>query len=96
MIIDLNSSKKICKIDTWRRPGNTDAKTVQYLVSDDPDPDAAAWVKIAEGVFGSGDQLTIDIPNSGSTDKGRYLKIYLPDSNRDNNTSIAEITLYGN
>jgi hypothetical protein len=96
VIIDLNSSKKICKIETWRRPGNTDAKTVQYFVSDNPDPDAAAWVKIAEGVFGSGDKLTIGIPDPGSTDKGRYLKIYLPDSNRDNNTSIAEITLYGN
>lgn len=96
VVIDLTSSKRICRIDSWRRPGNTDAKTAQYFVSDNPDPDAAAWVKIAEGVFGSGDKLTFDIPDPASTDKGRYLKLYLPDSNRDNNTSIAEITLYGN
>lgn len=95
-IIDLRTSKNICRIDSYRRPGNTDAKTVQYFVSDNPAPNASTWVKIAEGVFGTGDNLTIDIPDSVSTDKGHYLKIYLPDSNRKNNSSIAEITLYGN
>ncbi len=96
VIIDLTSSKKICKIDTWRRPGSTDAKTVQYFASNDPDPNAASWVKIAEGVFSSGDKLSIEIPDPATTDKGRYLKLVLPDSNRSYHTSIAEISLYGN
>lgn len=96
VIIDLSSSKRICRIDTWRRPGSGDAKTVQYFVSNNPDPEAASWVKVAEGVFTSGDKLTIDIPDPGITDQGRYLKLVLPDSNRAPHTSIAEISLYGN
>jgi hypothetical protein len=96
VVIDLTSSKKICRIDTWRRPGSTDAKTVWYFVNNDPDPNAASWVKIAEGVFSSDDQLTIDIAKPDATLQGRYLKLVLPDSNRSYHTSIAEISLYGN
>ncbi len=96
VIIDLTSSKKICRIDTWRRSGSTDAKTVQYFVSNDPDPDAASWAKIAEGAFSSGDLLTIDITDPETTGAGRYLKLVLPDSNRSYHTSIAELSLYGN
>jgi hypothetical protein len=69
---------------------------VQYFVGDDPDADAATWVKIAEGAFSSGDKLTIDIPESVNTAQGRYLKLLLPDSNRDPFTSIAEVYVYGN
>lgn len=96
VVIDLTSSKRIVRIDTWRRPGSSDAKTVQYFVSDDPNPDATSWTKVAEGAFTSGDKLTIDIPDPGVTDQGRYLKLVLPDSNRAPHTSIAEISLYGN
>ncbi len=95
-IIDLAASKKICRIDTWRRSGSTDANTVEYFVSSNPDPDDPGWEKIAEGVFGSGDLLSIELAAPETTDKGRYLKIYLPDSNRAPFTSIAEISLYGN
>jgi hypothetical protein len=96
VIIDLTSAKKICRIDTWRRSGSTDAKTIQYFVGDDPDPEGDSWAKLAEGVFGPGDQLTIDIPEPDAAAEGRYLKLLLPDSNRSYHTSIAEITLYGN
>lgn len=96
VIIDLTSAKRISRIDTWRRPGSGDAKTVQYFVSNNPDADAASWVKIAEGVFSSGDKLTIDIPDPTITSQGRYLKLVLPDSNREPHTSIAEISLFGN
>jgi hypothetical protein len=95
-IIDLNSPKKFIRIETYRRRGNTNSKTIQYFVGDDPDPESSGWVQIAEGAFTSGDKVTIDIPASVATDKGRYLKIYLPDSNRTPLTSIAEIYLYGN
>jgi hypothetical protein len=95
-VIDMTSSKRIIKIETYRRSGNTDTKTLQYFVGDNPDADAGTWVKIGEGAFTSGNILTIDIPSDVDTAKGRYLKLLLPDSNRDPFISIAEIYLYGN
>ncbi|MDR1224593.1 MAG: discoidin domain-containing protein [Tannerella sp.] len=91
-IIDMGASKEIVKIDTYRRRGNTNTKSVRYYVSDDPDPDAASWTKIAEGTFSSGDLLTLQVSESVT---GRYLKIYLPDSNNGQNTSVAEIDVFG-
>lgn len=92
-VIDLTSPKKICKIDTWRRPACSDSRSVQYWTSDDYTDDSS-WVEISEGMFVSGDLLTMDIPDPGVTTK-RYLKILLPDSNRSPITNIAEISLYG-
>lgn len=94
VIIDLKSAKEINRIDTWRA-GNTDANTVQYWTSDDPDPYASSWEKIAEGVFSSAeDLLTLNLADLGVTTK-RYLKLVLPDSNRETYTSISEISIYG-
>jgi hypothetical protein len=87
------SPKKIAYFDIYRRRGNTDAKTVQLFVSNTDDPDSPDWVEIGEGVFTSGDKLTIE---ATSTFQGRYLKLYLPDSNRAPFTSIAEVYVYGN
>lgn len=96
-VIDMMSSKKICQFDVYRRSGSTDSKTVQLFVGTNQDPDAAGWVKVGEGIFpAKGDKLQIEIPASVSTDKGRYLKIVLPDSNRTPFTSIAEVYVYGN
>ncbi|WP_423129889.1 DUF4998 domain-containing protein [Gaoshiqia sp. Z1-71] len=92
-IIDLNEAKSVCKIETWR-PGNDDANTVQYWTSNDPDPEASSWEKIAEGVFPDGDLLTLEFGDSGVSVK-RYLKLVLPDSNRVTYTSISEVFLYG-
>ena len=95
-IIDMATPKKIAKIDAYRRPGNGDAKTIQYFVGPDPDADATSWTKIGESEFVSGkDNVEISISNSSSTLTGRYLKLVLPDSNRDPYTSIAEIYVYG-
>jgi len=95
-IIDMGSPKKIAKIDTYRRPGNGDAKTIQYFVGPDPDADATSWTKIGESEFVAGkDNIETSISNSSSTLTGRYLKLLLPDSNRDPFTSIAEIYIYG-
>ncbi len=94
VIIDLKSAKGIYQIDTWRA-GNTDANTIQYWTSDDPDSDASSWVKIAEGVFPSDeDLLSLNPADPGLTTK-RYLKLVLPDSNRATYTSISEISIYG-
>jgi hypothetical protein len=94
-IIDMGASKEIVSIDTYRRKGNTNTRTVCYYVGDDPDPDAASWTKIAEGVYASGDLMTL---TATVTANGRYLKIYLPDSNATGGntyTSIAEVDAYG-
>jgi hypothetical protein len=91
-IIDMGASNEIVKIDTYRRRGNTNTKSVWYYVGNDPDPDAASWTKIAEGTFSSGDLLTLQVSESVT---GRYLKIYLPDSNNGQNTSVAEIDVFG-
>jgi hypothetical protein len=95
-IIDMTSAKQFIKIETYRRSGNTDTKSLQYFVGDDPDPDATTWVKIVEGAFTTGNSLTLEVPSGTDTAKGRYLKLLLPDTNRDPFTSIAEIYLYGN
>jgi hypothetical protein len=87
------SPQKINRIETYRRPGNTNTKSVQYFVSNDPDPDAASWVKIMEGTFATGDLLTLNAPKNEI--RGRYLKIYLPDSNNGQNTNVSEINVYG-
>jgi hypothetical protein len=65
---------------------------VWYYAGNDPDPAAASWTQIAEGTFASGDLMTLQATVSAS---GRYLKIYLPDSNSGANISIAEIDVFG-
>jgi hypothetical protein len=92
-IIDMVSPQTINKIETYRLANNTYTKSVQYFVSDDPDPDASSWVKIMEGIFVSGDMLTLNA--SENNIQGRYLKILLPDSNSVPYIIIAEINVYG-
>lgn len=92
-IVDMESPKKIAYFDIYRRKGNTDTKTVQLFASNDSDPDSPDWVLIGEGVFTSGDKMTIQ---AISDFEGRYLKVYLPDSNRAPFTSVAEIYVFGN
>jgi hypothetical protein len=90
-IIDMGVTKEIAKINTYRRKGMPDTKSVWYYIGDDPDPDAASWRKIAEGTYESGDLLTMTFVVVA----GRYLKIYLPDSNRGPYTSVAEVDVFG-
>lgn len=92
-IIDMVSPKKIAYFDVYRRNGSTDTKTVQLFASNNSDPDSSEWVEIGQGVFTSGNKLTIQ---ATSDFEGRYLKVYLPDSNRPPFTSVAEIYVYGN
>jgi hypothetical protein len=91
-IIDMGVQQEIVRIDTYRRRGNTNTRSVWYYVGNDPDPDALSWTKIAEGTYSSGDLLTLQTSVSVP---GRYLKIYLPDSNSSPHTSVAEIDVFG-
>lgn len=95
VVIDMASSKKISGLEVFRRAGNKDAKTIQFFVNDNPDAANGGWAKIAEGVFEDADGLSISVPESVNTSKGRYLKIVLPDSNREPYISLAEVRVYG-
>lgn len=95
-VIDMVSPKRIAMIETYRRAGNTNSKSVQYFVGPDADANAATWTKIGEATFSTGDKVEISIPNSSLTLTGRYLKLVLPDSNSEPHTSIAEVYVYGN
>lgn len=94
-VIDMRSQKKISKVEVYRRAGNTDTKSVELYVSDQPDGNTGNWIKIGNGTFVDGDSISILIPESVDTEKGHYLKLVLPDSNREPYTSVAEIYVYG-
>jgi hypothetical protein len=91
-VIDMQSPRNITKIDTYRRTGG-DTKTVQYFISDDPDPNSSSWVQIAEGNDWIDHVQTHDVSNV--TTNKRYLKIRLPDSNREEYTNIMEVNVFG-
>lgn len=95
-VIDMKTPKKISKVELYRRSGNKDTKSIELYVSDQPDGNAAGWIKIGSTIFGEGDSVSMTLPESVDTNKGRYLKLLLPDSNRAPYTSVAEIYLYGN
>lgn len=94
-VIDMMSPKDMSKVEIYRRSGTTDTKSVEFYIGNSPDANAADWVRLATGVFGEGDRLELLIPESMNTNQGRYLKILLPDSNREPFINIAEVYIYG-
>lgn len=94
-VIDMLSSKKISKIEVYRRSGSTDTKSIEVYVGNNPDAAATNWVRLAAGMFGEGNRLDLLVPESMDTSQGRYLKVLLPDSNREPFTNIAEVYIYG-
>lgn len=94
-VIDMQSPKNISRFEIYRRAGNSDTRSIELYVSDQSDGDSADWEKIGEGIFESGDKISVQVPESVNTEKGRYLKLLLPDSNNNPSTSVAEIYVYG-
>ena len=94
-MIDMESSKEMSKIEVYRRPGTTDTKSVEIYIGNSPDANATDWIQLVTGVFGDGDSLELPVPASIDTNQGRYMKILLPDSNREPFTNIAEVYIYG-
>lgn len=92
-VIDMQSKKKISRIEIYRRAGNMDTKSVELYVSDQSDGNVSGWKKIGNGVFEDGDNISISIPELA--EQGRYLKLLLPDSNNEPSTSVAEVYVYG-
>jgi hypothetical protein len=107
MIFDMGASiNGLTKIETYRHPSNSgfgpDTKTVQYFVSDNPDPAASTWALIAECEFnitiGDDKRTHAPLPDA-DTKQGRYLKIVLPDNTglpgRDWYAGLGEVYFYG-
>jgi uncharacterized protein YjdB len=100
IVIDMKEQIEIAKINTLRTEAGewTNTKTLQYFISDTPDPNADSWVPIVEGAYAQGMawgldhwlRLTAETPRTG-----QYLKLVLPDSFNPPNVGIAEIYVYG-
>lgn len=94
-VIDMQTPKKISKVELYRRTGNKDTKSIELYVSEHPEAETADWIKIGTAVFDEGDSSSITLPETIGAGKGRYLKLLLPDSNREPYTSVAEVYVYG-
>jgi hypothetical protein len=96
VVIDMKEQVWVARIATLRDPRG-DTKTLQYFVGDNPDPDAKSWVKVAEGAYASqvaDHTLTLDVKTEDLR-RGRYLKLFLPDSFRNPYIEICEIDVFG-
>ena len=94
-VIDMQTPKKISKVELYRRTGNKDTKSIELYVSEHPEAETADWIKIGTAVFDEGDSSSITLPETIGAGKGRYLKLLLPDSNREPYTNVAEVYVYG-
>jgi len=92
LLVDFGKPLNTVKIDLYRRPGNTDTKTVEIYFGDTPDAEEGEWTKVAETEVNA--NLMEVIPFDQTT-KGRYMKIIFPDGNRPPYTNLSEIYLYG-
>jgi hypothetical protein len=93
-VIDMKTAVTVARVTTLRR-NNGDAKTLQYFVGNDPDPNSKTWTKITEGAYASktaDHSLQLDASEPAS---GRYLKLVMPDSYRQPFIGICEIDVYG-
>lgn len=102
LLVDMKSLKDFNKVTVWRRSGYTDTRTVEIYISDKVEDgvmmDDASFNKIGEFKFGdlpsSTTNLSLDYWLSNESHQSRYIKLILPDTNRDGNNSLAEISLY--
>lgn len=101
-VIDMKESKSTAMFDTYRRWNNNSTKSVEYYVGDEytlgeMTIDFSKWTKVTEGIFDSNatvNRLVLEV-SDGIDTKGRYLLIYLPDSNHPQSTQISEIYVCG-
>lgn len=101
-VIDMKSEKEIAMIDTYRRWSNASTKSVEYYIGDeyttgDKNIDLSKWTKITEGIFDTRptvNRLVLEV-SDGISASGRFLLIYLRDSNSGQSTQISEISVCG-
>jgi hypothetical protein len=97
-IIDMQNPIEIGRLVTQRRDvfnngsaTSADTKAIEYYLSNDPDPNAATWTKIAAGNTWENHKSTLDVVNPIF---GRYLKLVVTESNRLELISIVEVDVY--
>lgn len=95
LVVDMKTPKKISRVELHRRSANKDTQTVELYISDQPDANVNSWVSIGNVEFGDASNISLTIPESVDTMKGCYLKILMPDSNREPFTNIVEIDVFG-
>ncbi len=101
-VIDMNEPRNTAMFDTYRRWSNNSTKSVEYYVGNeyvagDKTIDFSKWTKVTEGIFSSDakvQRLVLEV-SDGINFKGRYLLIYLRDSNSAQSTQISEIFVCG-
>lgn len=98
LLVDLKEELEFDKIQIVRRSGYSDTRTVEILITnktiDDIDAEDNSFVPIGKIEFG-------DDPNTITNKtldwfpkqkfRTRYIKLYLPDTNREGNNSLSEI-----
>lgn len=90
-IIDMTEEKAIYKITSYRRKGNTDAKTIVYYTSNDKN----TWTEIGRFTYGGAGDKGDMIVDPDTNASGRYLKVSVEASNHANGcSSIAEIYVF--
>lgn len=102
LLVDMKSLKDFNKVTVWRRLYYTDTKTVEIYISEKTEDgvmmDDISFTKIGDFEFGdlpsSTTNLTLDYWLNNETYQSRYIKLILPNTNRDGNNSLAEIYLY--
>lgn len=87
--IDMKEIQTISSIELARRQSNKDTKTVRFSVSSDGNN----WVEVATVVFPADTNPNSKVVMFPNKIKGRFLKLILPDSNKEPSVSISEIYL---
>ncbi|MBK5722591.1 discoidin domain-containing protein [Dysgonomonas sp. Marseille-P4677] len=101
LLIDMKEEKEFDQITLYRYSAYQDTRNVEFYTSsaltDDLGQDDPSFKKIGNINFGdlsnSTTNMTIQYFPEAKI-KTRYLKLYLPDTNRERNNSLAELYLY--
>jgi hypothetical protein len=96
VIVDLGKPRELAVFDVYRRADRCclDVKTMQYYVGNSSDLDSPLWTEIAVGEFPVIASLIFLRVPVYQVVSGRYLKLWMPDSNRFPYIGIAELDIY--
>lgn len=101
LLIDMKAVREFDEILLYRYSSYNDTRTVEYytspILTDNLPQDDPSFVKIGAIDFGDVSRATTNKTIKFFPEikhKSRYLRLFLPNTNRSGNNSIAEITLY--
>jgi hypothetical protein len=88
--IDMLSQQGIYRLNLYRHPAISYAKTVRIYLSDTPDQ--ASWRLVSEMTYPADVRAVI---NYSAAQQGRYLILYFPDSSSSIYSCFAEVDVFG-